>query len=222
MTKQYALSDLRNRLQLLSLREQLLGLVVLAAAIYYLFDALVFNPQKLRQEALQNQQTTLQAQILGLKTELAMVERTQTDQFAQKEREFRQLQQQVAQLDALSGSVGDQAPAVDKLVSELLAASSPGVRTVGVKTVAAKPVPLAAKAAAASQAAGTKAPSALVYKHGVDMELRGNYLDIMKLLDRLEDANPKLLWSSFVLSAGTYPENTLRASVFLLSKQANL
>ncbi len=222
MTKQYALSDLRNRLQLLSLREQLLGLVVLAAAIYFLFDALVFNPQKLRQEELQNQQTALQAQILGLKTELAMVERTQTDQFVQKEREFRQLQQQVAQLDALSGSVNEQAPAVDKLVSALLAASSPGVRTVGVKTVAAKPVPLAAKVAAAGQAPGNKAPQAQVYKHGVEMELRGNYLDIMKLLARLEDANPKLFWSSAVLSAGTHPENTLRASVFLLSKQANL
>ena len=222
MTRQYSLSDIRNRLQLMSLREQLLAVLVISAAIYFLFDALVFKLQKQREEDLQNQQTALQAQILGLKTELAMVERSQTDQFAQKEREFRLLKQQVAQLNALSGSVSEQAPAVDKLVSEVLASSSPGVRTVGVKTIAAKLVPLAAKATAAGQTGASKAPLAQVYKHGVDIELRGNYLDIMKMLDRLEDANPKLLWSGLVLSAGTYPENTLRASVFLLSKQSIL
>ncbi len=222
MAKQYSLSDVRDRLQQLSLREQLLAVGVIGAAIYFLFDVLVFKTQSLREEQLQSEQTTLQTQLLGLKAELTMVERSHNDQFEQKERELRQLKQQVAQLDALSGSVSEQAPPVGKLVSELLAASTPGVRTVGVKTVAAKPVPLAAKAADAAQAGAAKPAPALVYKHGVDIELRGNYLDIMKLLARLEDANPKLFWSSTVLSAGTYPENTLRASVFLLSKQANL
>lgn len=219
MAKQYSLSNVRDRLQQLSLREQLLVVGVIGAAIYFVFDVLVFKTQSLREEDLQSQQATLQTQLLGLKTELAMVERSHADQFEQKEREFFQLKQQVAQLDALSGSVSEQAPPVDKLVSEVLAASTAGVRTVGVKTVAAKPVSLVAKAAA-GQASPVKATQ--IYKHGVDIELRGNYLDIMKLLGRLEDANPKLLWSNAVLSAGTYPENTLRASVFLLSKQANL
>lgn len=221
MAKQISLSDVRDRLQLMSLREQLLVVGVLAAAIYLLFDVLVFKAQSLREEDLKGQQVSLHAQIAGLKTELGMMERSHAIQIEQSEREYRQLKQQVAQLDALSGSVSEQAPAVGKLVGEVLGASGAGVRAVSVKTVAGKPLSLA-RTAAPGQAGAPKAPAVMLYKHGVDIELRGNYLDIMKLLRRLEDANPQLLWSSVVLSAGSYPENTLRASVFMLSKQANL
>ena len=224
MTKLLSIANVRDRLQQLSMREQLLVLGVLAAAIYLIFDVLVFNVQSLRAQELESSQAALRAQIKGVSAEMAAVERSHADQFEQKEREFRLLKQQVAQLDALSGSVSEQAPAVGKLVSEVLAASSSGVRAVGIKTMPVKPLFVTPRPASATAAQGT-APRAAppeVYKHGVDIELRGNYLDLMKLLARLEDANPRLFWSSTVLNANAYPENTLRASVFLLSKQANL
>lgn len=216
------IANLRDRLHQLSMREQLLVVGVLVAAIYLFFDVLVFNAQNLRVQEVQTRQTALQAQVLVLSIEMAAIERTHADQFEQKEREFKQLQQQVAQLDALAGSVSERAPAVGKLVSEVLAASASGVRAVGVKTVPVRPLFAAARPAAPAQGNAPKVTPATVYKHGVDIELRGNYLDLMRLLARLEDANPKLLWASTVLNATAYPENTLRASVFLLSTQANL
>ncbi len=222
MVNHFSIADVRDRLQQLSVREQLLVLGVVAAAIWLLFDVLVFTAQNLRAQEAQNRQTVLQAQIQALSVEMATIERSQADQLEQKEREFHQLKQQVAQLDALAGSVSEQAPAVGKLVSEVLAASSSGVRAVGVKTVPVKSLFAATRPAAGTQGNAPKAAPAVVYRYGVDIELRGNYLDLMKLLARLEDANPRLFWSSAVLNANAYPENTLRASVFLLSKQANL
>lgn len=219
MSMPLLIAQVRDKLQQMSLREQLLVLAGLGAAIYLFFDVLVFNTQVLRAQAIQDRQAALQLQVTVLSADLAAIERSRADEFEKTDQEFRQLKQQMAQLDALTGTVIEQVPAVGQLVSDVLAASSAGARAVGVRTVPVKPITLASGPA---QGKAPKANPEALYKHGVDIELRGNYLDLMRLLTKLEEANPKLLWSSAVLNAAAYPESTLRASVFLLSKQANL
>jgi len=219
MSMPFLIAQVRDKLQQMSLREQLLVLVGVAVAIYLFFDVLVFSAQQLRVRALQDQQTALQLQVTVLTADLAAAERIQADAVEKKDQELRQLKQQAAQLEALTASVIEQAPALRQLVSDVLAVSSARVSAVGVKTLPVKPVTLAAAPVPG------KAPQAgpgTLYKHGLDIELRGSYLDLMRVLAKLEEANPKLLWSSAVLDAKAYPENTLRTSVFLLSKQANL
>lgn len=219
MSMPLLIAQLRDKLQQMSLREQLLALVGVAVAIYLFFDVLVFSAQQLRTQALQDRQTALQLQVTVLTADLAAAERVQAGELEKRDQDLRQLQRQVAQLDALAGSVIEKAPAMGQLVSDVLAASSARASAVGVKTQPAKPVAIAA--AQAQGKAGPSAPGTL-YKHAVDIEFKGQYLDLMRLLAKLEDTNPKLLWANATLNATGYPENTLRASVFLLSKQANL
>lgn len=219
MTMPLLIAQVRDKLQQMSIREQLLLLLGLGVAIYLFFDVLVFSAQKLRMQAVQDRQIALQLQVKVLSAELAAVERIQADEVEKRDQELRQLKQQAAQVESLAGTVIEASPAVGHLVSDVLAISSGSAHAVGVKTVPVKPVSIAAAPASGKPA---QASLGTFYKHGLDIEFRGNYLDLMRLLTKLEEANSKLLWSSAVLDAKAYPENTLRASVFLLSKQANL
>lgn len=219
MSMPLLIAQVRDKLQQMSLREQLLVLVGVAVAVYLFFDVLVFSTQQVRAQALQDRQTALQLQVKVLSAELAAADRIQNGELEKKDQDLRQLKQQAALLESLAGSVIEQAPAVGQLVSDVLAMSSARASAVGVKTLPVKPVTLTASS---TQDKSPQAGSGTLYKYGVDIELRGHYLDLMRLLAKLEEANPKLLWSSAALDAKAYPENTLRTSVFLLSKQANL
>lgn len=219
MSMPLLIARLRDKLQQMSMREQLLVLVGVAVAIYLFFDVLVFSAQQLRVRALQDRQAALQLQVTVLTADLAAAERVQAGELEKKDQELRQLKQQATQLDELAGSVIEQAPAVRQLVSDVLAVSSARAGAVGIKTLPVKTITLAT---ATAPGKAPQAGSGTLYKHGLDIELRGSYLDLMRVLAKLEEANPKLLWSSAVLDAKAYPENTLRTSVFLLSKQANL
>lgn len=219
MSMPLLIAQVREKLQQMSLREQLLVLAGLGVAIYLFFDVLVFSTQQLRVQALQDRQAALQVQVTVLTADLAAAERMQAGELEKKDQELRQLKQQAALLDALADSVVEQAPAMRHLVSGVLASTSLRANAVGIKTLPVKPLALAAAPVAGKPAA---AGGGTVYKHAVDIEFRGHYLDLMRALAKLEETNPKLLWSSASLNVTAYPENTLRTSVFLLSKQANL
>lgn len=211
-----SLSEVRDKFQQLSMREQLLVMLVVGAAIYLLIDALVFSTQKQRQQDIENEVKVQQSQIVVLKAEMAAVERTRADELEQKEREYRGLKQQVAQLEAVTTNVSTEAPKIGKLAGDVLGVMPAKVKAVGVKTVPVKTLFNTPKPA------GAAAATAPVYVHGLDIELRGTYLDLLKYLNQLEEAHPKLFWSNATFGAGAYPENTLRASVFMLSTQPKL
>lgn len=215
MFANFSISDLRDRFQQLSMREQLLVVVVLGAAVYFLVDALVFASQKQRQNDIETELTALQSQMKVLSAQMSVVERTRADELEQKEQEYRTLKQQVTQLDAVSANVSLEAPKIGKLVGDVVGSAPSRVRTVGIKTVPVQKL-------FAPKAVGSSAAGPTIYKHGLDIELRGSYLDLLNYLNKLEDAHAKLFWSNATFSAGTYPDNTLRASVFMLSTQPNL
>jgi len=221
MLANFFMSDVRDKFRSLSLREQLLVVLVVGAAIYYLVDVFVFASQKQREQVLQNNQAVLQAQIKTISEELVAVGRIRTDDYEQKEREYQLLKQQVAQLHAVVSGVTTEAPKMVKLVRDVLGAAPVRAKTVAVKTLPVSPVSGVQKPGAPAVGQTNAAPLA-VYKHGLDIEFRGNYLDLLSYLNKLEDAHSNLFWSNAVLAVGTYPENTLRASVFMLSTQPNL
>lgn len=221
MFANFSISELRDKFQQLTVREQLLVLLVVGAAIYLLMDALVFSPQNQRQQEMQNNLKTMQAQVMALSAELAVVERTRTDELEKKEYEYQLLKQKVAQLDAVVGNVVPEAPKLSKLVGEVLGATTSKVKAVGIKTEAVKPLFSIQQRTTSTSGKAANVAVPQVYRHGLDIELRGSYLDLLSYLNKLEDANAKLFWSNATFSAGTYPENTLRASVFMLSAQPN-
>jgi MSHA biogenesis protein MshJ len=89
--------------------------------------------------------------------------------------------------------------------------------------VAAQPAPLQAQAADASKAA-TLAPPAprpqepeLLYRHGVELTVRGSYLDLVDYMNTLESLPTQLFWGRAQLEVEQYPTVRLTLTLYTMS-----
>jgi MSHA biogenesis protein MshJ len=75
-----------------------------------------------------------------------------------------------------------------------------------------------AKPAASPAAAGaTPQASAMVYKHGVEIVLQGQYLDLMNYIAQLEKLPVRVVWGKLGLRVNAYPIATLSLTLYTLS-----
>lgn len=61
------------------------------------------------------------------------------------------------------------------------------------------------------------APVALLYRHGVELEVRGSYADLLGYMEAQEKVSPRLIWGSAKLSVIKHPEASLTLTVYTLS-----
>ena len=57
----------------------------------------------------------------------------------------------------------------------------------------------------------------MVYKHGMRVELRGGYMDILRYLKSLEALPWKVFWGQAVLKTEKYPDSRLDLLIYTLS-----
>jgi MSHA biogenesis protein MshJ len=85
---------------------------------------------------------------------------------------------------------------------------------------AAAAVSAAAGSAAASAAgtvAGAAAPGAVLYRHGVELTVRGGYLDMVDAMGALEALPTQLFWGRAQLDVENYPDARLTLTLYTLS-----
>ena len=56
-----------------------------------------------------------------------------------------------------------------------------------------------------------------MYRHGVEISMRGSYLDLLAYLKKIESLPVRLFWDSVNLSAAAYPAVTMRLVVYTVS-----
>ena len=61
-----------------------------------------------------------------------------------------------------------------------------------------------------------------LYRHGLEMTLRGTYFDLMQYLSDLERMPARLLWGAVELQVEQYPDVRLTLQVHTLSTQRSL
>ncbi len=91
------------------------------------------------------------------------------------------------------------------LLEELLR-RAPGLRMVALRSLASEPV---------------KGPSpgatAVLYRHGVEIEVEGSWSDLQRYLESLERAPRRLLWDRMDLRARQHPQVAMKLTVYTLS-----
>ena len=80
----------------------------------------------------------------------------------------------------------------------------------------AAPVAPAAPAAAAVTPPVVKSPD-LLYRHGVELTVRGSYLDMVDYMQALETLPTQLFWGKAQLEADEYPDVRLTLTLYTLS-----
>ena len=226
----------------LALRERLMTVAAIAALMYFAMNFALLDPQQKKIKELQRQDELHKTELAALdkvladmggsaaKANAAMGADAKIDQATLDE-----LKKQVAVIDAILGQSDATASQVDTLAREMLKAS-PRLTLVSLKTLPVTPfyTPPANKDAnkdaggdkltTTGTTTGTNAAPANeglqnpIYRHGVEVSVKGDYMALMSYLDNLQKYPKRLFWADAKLDAA-YPDTVLNVVIYTLSEQ---
>jgi MSHA biogenesis protein MshJ len=219
--------DVAARMDALSLRERGMVFGATIAVLAFAGHTVVLTPQDAKQAALRTQIEQQQAASAAIDAEItARVEGSRIDPDAQSRTRLSTMQQEMGQLgsELLALEHGLVPPErMGPLVEGILRANG-RLKLVSMRTLPAEPLaaPGATAATAAPAAPATPAPVAggdvpLLYRHGVEVTVRGNYLDMVDYMSTLDAMPTRLFWGRAQLDVETYPTARLTLTLHTLS-----
>lgn len=230
------LQRLAERINARTLRERVMLFVAAAVVAVLLLYALYLNPLMARREALRAEIGQQRDNLSGIDGEISSrLQAYALDPHAAGTARLAALEAETAQLSTSlramqQGLVAPEriAPLLDsilrangrlQLVSMTTLPPSPfsdGAFPLKARTASPEPTPAAA---ATPPAPTTEAapPAALLYRHGVELTVRGNYLDMVAYLAALEALPTQLFWGRAALEVEQYPNARLSLTVYTLS-----
>jgi MSHA biogenesis protein MshJ len=219
------------RMEAASLRERVMIFAAAAVVMIALLNAVLIEPELAKQRRLSREVAQRQDQIKALQEQLqklALARKADPDQA--NRRQLEALRRQIVELDAkLNEEQRKFAPPerIGALLEEMLARNRRlqlvDMRTLPVATLdqsgavqkpAATPPATAEKGAAKAAPSGPGGP---IYRHGVEITVAGNYLDLLGYLRDLEKLPNQMYWGKLDLSVAAHPQTTLKLSVYTLS-----
>lgn len=219
--------QLAARIDALSLRERGMVFGATIAVLAFAGHTVVLAPQDAKQAALRTQIEQQQAASAAIDAEItARVEGSRIDPDAQSRTRLNTMQQEMGQLgsELLALEHGLVPPErMGPLVESILRANG-RLKLVSMRTLPAEPLaaPGATAATAAPAAPATPAPVAggdvpLLYRHGVEVTVRGNYLDMVDYMSTLDAMPTRMFWGRAQLDVETYPTARLTLTLHTLS-----
>ena len=231
----------------ISLRERVMVFAAAAVLLIFVLDAALISPQLAKQKRLSREVAQRQGEIKKMQEQLqqaALARQANPDQALR--RQLEDLRRRIAETEARLadeqrkfvppeqiGALLDQMLSrnkrlqlVDMRTLPVANLAEPGAASAdAAKPAAPKPGAAAEKAIAPEKPAAAKPavkpapPSAgsQIYRHGVEITLSGNYLDLLAYLRDLEKLPTQLYWGRVELSTATPPQVTLKLSVYTLS-----
>ncbi len=197
------------------------ALLILAAAGNLLFLDPAWAKQKQLAQRVEQQQKDLVATQAQLR---AVTQKGLPDPDAANRTKLASLRERLSRLDAemqelQQGLVepSKMAALLEQMMSRQKGLELVGLRTLPVGNVAEKEDTKAPAGPQAPTPAPGASPSTLIYKHGIEITVKGKYLDLLEYLARLEKLSSRMYWGKAVLKVEAYPKSTLTLTVYTLS-----
>ena len=221
------LLQLKARLEAMSLRERAMVFAATAAVIVFAGHALLLAPTFAQQAALRTQIAQQLEAVTGTDAEIAAkVQAFQVDPDAASRARLNSINQELGQLgqQLLAIEHGLVPPErIAPLLESILRANGK-LKLVSMRTLPVEPLsgpPGAATQAApvepAPGAASSAADVPLLYRHGVEVTVRGNYLDMVDYMSALEALPTRMFWGRAQLDVEEYPAARLTLTLHTLS-----
>jgi MSHA biogenesis protein MshJ len=192
-----------------TLRERVMLFGAAALALAYVLNALLIQPLRDTQRRLGQEVAQSERELRTVQTELQRLARErQADPEAQMRKRAADLRAEVTALDARIQQEQRlfTTPQRMREVLEEMLERDKRLRLVDLKTL-----PVADLAAAQGQLARR------VFRHGIELTVAGNYLDLYAYLAALEKIPTQLYWGRVEMSVASYPVATLKLTVYTLS-----
>lgn len=211
------LRDLVDRYDQLSLRERAIILAALLVLLFVVWQAAFIDPLDRERKQRLLQVESLRAEVAGLEQGVeAIVAQGVGDPDRQNREAIAKLNQEIAALDArLAGATsGLIAPKEMAQVLEQLLARTSQMTLHSLRTL-----PPEAVMAPGSAPGAPGAATAQIYRHGVELELGGTYLETLNFLQALETLPWRFFWDRIEFRVENHPQGRLRLVLFTIGLQ---
>lgn len=210
------LDDLKNqfqgfatRIDAMSIRERALIFVTLLVALYLLAVNVLFGPLTAEKDRLQQQVNHKRQETQALEAQVQAL--VAAGEEPAKRNKLTALQANLKTMDTelVRVTAGLVPPKEMARLIEQMLLKNRGLEVMKVESLPATPL---IEGGSANDAAGT-----MVYKHGMQIELKGGYLDILRYLKSLEGLPWKVFWGKVSLKTEKYPDSRVSLLIYTLS-----
>ena len=212
----------RGKIDGMSLRERALifltaAFVLVASVNAALLDPLLAKQKVLSAQVVQQQEKMkeLQAQVQGL------LQARSADEHSPLRVRLAQLRRQMQEQDGYLQSRRERLVEPDKMTDllEQVLSKNDKLRLVELKTLPASPLVEKPQPSAANLPAGQKQPDPQkqIFKHGIQITVRGGYLEMLHYLAELEKMPAQMFWGEISMSVDKYPHAVLTLTLYTLS-----
>ncbi len=221
MTMKARVEQIAAKVDNLSLRERALIFVAAAFLVVSLIDSLFLTPLLDEQKRLSAQVVQQQEKMKEIQSQIASLLQAKQDDAKSPQRErIRVLRQQIADGDAYLKERRDKLVPPEKMAEllEQVLRRNGRLQLVALNTL---PVSLliepAADAAPAQATARVVAAEKQIYKHGVQITVRGSYADLLQYLTALEKLPSQMFWGAAKMNVVEHPTVELTLTLYTLS-----
>jgi MSHA biogenesis protein MshJ len=207
-----AVRQLAERIDAFSLRERGLIFVTVLVLLYFAASGLLFGPLRSQQQQLEGELRMKREQAATINAQVQKIVHEATrDPDKENAERLKVLRERLAQLDPRLARVTQSLVSprdMARFVEQVLTRNR-ALQVVKIEGLA--PVPVEGEAAAQT------APASGVYKHGMRIEVRGRYTDLVGYLRALEDLPWRVFWGQATLASEEYPMSRLTLTIYTLS-----
>jgi len=213
------LKGLADRIDAMSVRERGMVFFAVVVVLYLIAYSAVFGP-------LRAEQTRLDQDLRAKRVQAQEADQKLTGLFSQDGKDVNA--ENRAKLAALSSQVRDLDAKMDqmtagvvppkemaKLIEQML------TRNKNLELVKLEALPAKSLDADAKPGADAPLPGVTVYRHGMRVEFKGRYFDIVNYLKSLEGLPWKVYWGEVSLETDKYPVSKVSLVIYTLSRHPN-
>lgn len=200
------------KVESLLLRERVIVFVLAVFGLIYLVYVLLLNPILIKQKELSKQVAQQQEKMKTLQSQIQIaIQAKKDDENSPLRGRLKELKQQLLTLDERLQSSGSRMvePSEISRMLEQLMNKNGKLQLVTLRNVSAIPV--------LAQNKKNKTVQKQVFRHGVEITLRGSYLDLLQYLAAVEQAPVQIYWSDVSLKVDKHPDSELVLTLYTLS-----
>lgn len=201
----------------MSIRERALIFAALAFALVSAINTFFLDPLLAKQRQLSTQMVQQQEKMKAVQAQLAeLLEAKKADENAPQRERIQQLKDQIEDGATFLKQTQNQLVSPENMASVLEQVLTKNSRLQLVELNTLPVSPLIEPAVGAAQP-GLSMQGPQIYKHGVQMTVRGSYADLTQYLNSLEGLKTQMYWGKAMMSVTSYPQVELTLTLYTLS-----
>lgn len=207
----------------MALRERAMFFGAVALVLMTLLQVFLLNPVLSRRNQLSAQIAQQEDETKAIRAQIqALVRPKVQDQDELNRDRLKSLREQMAQLDRQFEQQQQQFVAPEKIAAMLenLIAKNRKLQLLSLRNLPGAGVSPGAGAPAGAAGGRARAGGAReVFRHTVELSVRGGYFDLLDYLAALERMPQRVFWDGFELSVAQYPQSVLKLTIYTLSPE---